>query len=383
MNKITSGIGSNTGQSNSKLVIYKSLLNSNGDMRYIPKPNTMDVTKKFKVVNALDVETWQQFVDQHPQGNIFHKPEMFQIFAQAQNYNPSLWTVIDDSEQVQAILLPVQVTVIGGPLRSLTTRAILYGSVLCAPDPYAMQALDVLLSAYQRQMKQKVLFTELRHLSDMKDLQPVLCKRGFVYEDHLNYLINLNRSAEELLQSLGRRTRKNIRRGLRDGKVQVTEVKDRSEIGQWYDTLKKTYKNVKVTLADVSLFEATFDELYSKGMAKFLLAKVDGVNAACSLELIYKDVIYGWYGGSDREFSQYLPNEMLMWHILEWGANNGYRVYDFGGAGKPGEAYGVRDFKAKFGGELVCFGRNNYVHAPVLLNLSKMGYSLYRRLFLK
>jgi serine/alanine adding enzyme len=65
---------------------------------------------------------------------------------------------------------------------------------------------------------------------------------------------------------------------------------------------------------------------------------------------------------------------------LEWGVENGYRVYDFGGAGKPDEEYGVRDFKAKFGGKLVCYGRNVYVHSQVRLELSKLGYTIYRAL---
>ena len=70
---------------------------------------------------------------------------------------------------------------------------------------------------------------------------------------------------------------------------------------------------------------------------------------------------------------------MLTWGILEWGAKNGYSLYDFGGAGKPDEKYGVRDFKAKFGGELVNFGRNICVHSPRLLKISKLGYQLLRR----
>ncbi|RLI52815.1 MAG: GNAT family N-acetyltransferase, partial [Candidatus Thorarchaeota archaeon] len=73
------------------------------------------------------------------------------------------------------------------------------------------------------------------------------------------------------------------------------------------------------------------------------------------------------------------PNELLMWHILRWGVENGYRVYDFGGAGKPDEEYGVRDFKAKFGGKLVCYGRNTCEHAPFLLKISQIGYQLVRR----
>jgi lipid II:glycine glycyltransferase (peptidoglycan interpeptide bridge formation enzyme) len=115
-------------------------------------------------------------------------------------------------------------------------------------------------------------------------------------------------------------------------------------------------------------------------MVKFLLAWIGNDPVAGSAELVYKDTIYGWYGGVDRGYSSYVPSEMLMWHILQWGAENGYRLYDFGGAGKPDEAYGVRDFKAKFGGELVCYGRNTRVHAPTRLAMSKVGYQLYRNL---
>jgi lipid II:glycine glycyltransferase (peptidoglycan interpeptide bridge formation enzyme) len=91
-------------------------------------------------------------------------------------------------------------------------------------------------------------------------------------------------------------------------------------------------------------------------------------------------VVYGWYGGVDRTYSGYTPNELLTWHILKWGAENGYRTYDFGGAGIPGEQYGVRDFKSKFGGQLVCHGRNLYVHSPGLLRLSTFGFKVLRKI---
>jgi lipid II:glycine glycyltransferase (peptidoglycan interpeptide bridge formation enzyme) len=237
----------------------------------------------------------------------------------------------------------------------------------------------MLLQAYQREAKDQVLFTELRNLSDLSDLQPVLNEKGFTYEDHLNYLIDLEQPVEGVLQNIGKRTRKKIRHGLRNGPVHVTEVTEQAKLAEWYDTLQKTYSHAQVKLADRSLFEAAFDKLYAKGMAKFLLAHIDGAAVACSIELLYKDTIYGWYGGLDRNYSKYFPNEILMWYILEWGVKNGYRVYDFGGAGKPGEEYGVRNFKAKFGGQLVCFGRNIYIHKPLQLKLSKLGYAIYRR----
>lgn len=331
------------------------------------------------VAQELNENLWKDFVDQNPRGSIFHTPEMYRVFAQTKGHQSTLWAVVDNSGYPLALMLPVQVTLMDGLLHWLTTRAIVYSSILCADGPEGQKALEVLLKTYKREAKGSALFTELRNLYDLNDLQPLLTDYGFIFEGHLNYLINLNRPAEEVLQNIGQRTRKKIRKGLRDGLVQMSEVTNAAELEHWYDILQKTYSNAQVPLADRSLFVAAFRELHPKGMAKFLLAKVEGVSAACSIELPYKDVIYGWYGGSDRQYSDYLPNEMLIWHILEWGANNGYCVYDFGGAGKPDEEYGVRDFKAKFGGDLVNFGRNVYVHNPTLLKLSKQGYEVYRR----
>lgn len=334
----------------------------------------------FTITQTLPESTWRRFVDEHPQGNIFHTPEIFQVFARAARHQPTLWAALNPQGEPLALLVPVRITLFGGPLRRLTSRAVAYGSVLCAPGPQGQVALAELLQAYQQAVRGQVLFTELRNLSDLSDLQKVLVGQGFAYEEHLNYLVDLIRPVEEIMQNIGGRTRKNIRRGLRRGEVLITEASQMEQVIAGYQLLAKTYAQARVPLADRSLFEAAFEVLHPRGMVKFLLAQVDGVNTAVSVELLYKDTIYGWYGGMDREYGRYVPNELLTWHILSWGAENGYRTYDFGGAGKPDEDYGVRDFKAKFGGELVCFGRNTCAHSPRLLHLSTQGYRLYRRL---
>jgi len=332
-----------------------------------------------KIVRQLDESLWREFMDNHPQAQIFHTPEMFQVFAQAKGHRPSLWAAVDGSDRPLALMLLVQVTLMGGLLRRFTTRAIAYGSVLCTSGTEGKQALAKLLQTYNREVQGSVLFTELRNLSDLSGLQSVLNDNGFAYEDHLNYLVDLNRPPEAVLQSIGRRTRKKIRRAFRQGEVIVEEADRPEQVALCYELLQKTYAAAQVHLADRSLFEAAFDVLHPRGMVKFLLARIGDAYVAGSVELVYKDTIYGWYGGMDRAYGDYIPNELLLWHIFQWGASNGYRVYDFGGAGKPDEEYGVRDFKAKFGGELVNFGRNTYEHAPNLLKLSKSGYSLYRK----
>ena len=332
------------------------------------------------VVRELDEATWRCFVERQLLGNVFHTPEMFRVFSAAKGHLPELWAVQGDDGNVCALMVPVQVSIRQGALRGLTTRSIVYGGPLCRNDDEGRAALGALLSTYEASVGRRSLLTEFRNLSDLSSLRPVFEACGYVYEDHLNFLVDLDRTPEDVLQGIRTKARKAIRKGIRDGHVVVGEVTDRAEMEDWYDLLHRTYRHASVPLADRSLFDAAFDILRPARMAKLLLARVDDAPVACSAELPYKDTIFGWYGGSDRAYSRFLPNELLTWHVLEWGANSHARVYDFGGAGRPDQEYGVREFKAKFGGELVNFGRYVRVHAPVRMRVSTAGYHVYQRL---
>jgi len=334
---------------------------------------------KMEIVRSLDEDLWRDYVGQHPEGTIFHTPEIFQVFARTRHYRPEVWAVLQGHSEILAFMLPVQIHIIDGWLRRLTTRTIIYGGILCKNSERGKQAIQLLLAAYEKSASIDALFTEFRNFYCLDDYRSILTSCGYQYEDHLNYLIDLDRPPEAILNSIGKRTRKRIRKGLRSGLVTINDVSHAGELDAWYATLQKTYRFAHVPLADRSLFDSAFNILCPRGMARFLMAQVNGATGACSVELAYKDKIYGWYGGTDRAYGDVWPNEMLTWHVLEWGASRGYRVYDFGGAGKPGEEYGARSFKAKFGGELVNYGRFVNIHKPWLLKISKPGYEIFRR----
>jgi serine/alanine adding enzyme len=331
------------------------------------------------IVQTLSEAEWRRFVDEHPQGNIFHTPEMFQVLARAKGHHPTLWAAVGNGGRVLALLLPVQITLMDGLLCRFTTRAVSYGGVLCAPGIEGKEALAMLLRAYKREMKGSVLFTELRNLSDLSGVQPVLRENNFFCEGHLNFLVDIGLPVDKVWRNIHKSARKKIRKAFNKNLVEIEEVHDRSQIATCYAIFQDTYAEAHIPLADRSVFEAAFDILYPKGMVKFLLGWVEDTCVAASAALLYRDMIYGWYRGFSRAYSAYLPNDLMVWYILKWGAGNGYHVFDFGGAGKPDEDYGPRRFKAKFGGTLVNYGRNICIHHPHLLRFSQWGYQLYRR----
>jgi serine/alanine adding enzyme len=332
-----------------------------------------------RVVTNLDRDLWKKFVDENRQANIFHTPEMWRVFAQAKGYRPNVWAGLGADGQILAMFLPIQITVLDWPfLRKLATRAVVYGSVLCESTAEGHEGLDLLLRTYNQKMKNRMLFTELRNLSDLGELQLVLSKNGLAYEEHLNFLIDLTLPKSEIWNAIRSNAQRNVRKARKSGVV-IEAVEDMDGVAAAYAVLQKVYRRIQVPLPDQSLFQAAFDIMKPKGMFKIFLAKVKGVEIGALTLLLYKGVITYWYTGTLREFSSYRASDLLVWHALEWGSENGFHTFDFGGGGKPGEEYGVRDFKAKFGGSQVNYGRNVHVHAPLRLRASQFGYQLLRR----
>jgi len=330
------------------------------------------------IVNTLEEKTWREFVYHHPQGNIFHTPEMFQVFSGAKGYKPNLWGVVDESKHPLALLLPVQVSLQKGLFYHWTTRAVAYGSLLCATGFERNEELKSLLQTYCHMMRGRILFTELRNLSNLSNLQPVLNTCSYTYEDHMNYLIDLNQSEEALWHNIDRTGRKYVRASTNHGTV-VEQVTSREQFTIAYQILQNTYNRIHVPIPHISLFESAYKILSPKKMFHIFLAYAEGNYIGTKFILSYKGKIIAWYGGSDRAFNSHRPNEYLTWYVLQWSKRQGYHEFDFGGAGKPNEVYGPRDFKAKFGGKLVNFGRNTCIHSPRRLQISKNVYSWLRK----
>jgi lipid II:glycine glycyltransferase (peptidoglycan interpeptide bridge formation enzyme) len=238
--------------------------------------------------------------------------------------------------------------------------------------------LKQLLRAYNQEVRNSLLFTEFRNLFDPRDINPILVENGFKFEDHLNFLIDLDRSPAEIWNEVRSNARRNIKKAQKSG-VQIVELQDAAELPAAYRVLKEVYRRIQVPLPDISLFHAAYQIMAPAGMFKILLAKLHDAIIGVLCLLLYKGLIHYWYTGTLRQYAPYRAGDLLVWHSLEFGHQNGFHTFDFGGGGKPDEEYGVRDFKAKFGGVLVNHGRNVCVHGPLKLKVSHAGYQLLRR----
>ena len=339
---------------------------------------THSVTRALRVAREVDPSRWSAFVEGHPQGSIFHTPEMHRVFADTLRHSPSVWASVDEADEIQALFTPVSIAAWGGPLRSLTTRTVSFAGPLVAPGEAGVAALDALMSAYRGTSPRRSLFTEIRNMYDHSTLIPTLQAAGFEHERHLNFLIDLTASEEEIWRRVSSTARRNINKARRVG-VEVEIVTDSAGVAAAYRVLEDVYHRIRVPLADRSMFEAAFRILRPLGRLELGLARLDGQTIGVMLLLFSNGVATYWYAGTLREFATSRAGDLLAWHAITTGRARDCHVLDFGGAGKPDEPYGVRDFKAKYGGRQVDYGRDVWVPSRARLRAATTGYEVARR----
>lgn len=322
---------------------------------------------------------WGQFIIEHPIGSIFQSPEMYKLYLESDCWKPLALLAVSN-ETIQGVLLAVLQKEGSGLFGKLTSRAIIWGGPLVHDSDVAM----ALLQEYNHLVRSKVIYSQFRNLFMMNMLKNVFKEAGCAYEEHLNILIDLTQGEEILWQQIHKNRKKEIKNGLKKGlEVQQLNLLGSTKLSEIYIILKELYQKVGLPLPTLTFFEKAVLALESKNILKTFAAVVESKIVGFRMVLAYNHLIYDWYAASDNNYLSYRPNDVLPWEIFKWGCNNGFHTFDFGGAGKPSESYGVRDYKIKFGGTLVNYGRYVKVHNHLIYHTMKSLYLIWRRFRIK
>lgn len=304
--------------------------------------------------------------------NVFQTPEMYEVFSSTKNYEPILAATVEDND-IKDLVLASLIKEGGGLKGSLSARAIVTGAPLSKNGD-----IKSLINEFDEITHGKALFSQFRNLWDISPHHQAFQNSGYVFEEHLNYTHDLSRSLNDIRAGFSDGRKKGIKKAESLG-VKIIEG-ERADLDIFYDMVSTTYKDVGVPLADKSLFEAAWHELSPKKMILFVLGKLKKDILAGRMVLAYNGMLHDWYAGSLPSAKSYNSNELLVWHTMRWGHENGFRLFDFGGAGKPGEHYGPGEFKRRFGGTLTNFGRYQKMYHPIKHMIGRKGYELIRRI---
>lgn len=328
--------------------------------------------------NLINKQEWLKFVIDHSKGNIFQLPYMFNIYKSTENYNPFVLTLYDDNNQMIGVLMGTTISYSG--INSVfTSRNVIYGGPIVRNNDQNL--INYILDYYNSNESRNILYTEIRNLYEQINENDGYQASSFKFKSHLNFLIDLSLTKEELWVKINRSRRKHIRKAEKLG-VSFSEIDigNKEKIFKGYSIIQDVYHRAKLPSPKMEMFinAANGSDNYSK--LKMFSVNYEGDIIGVRFALLFRNYIYGWYAGSYSKFYKLSPNELLAWKTLEWGHDNGYKTFDYGGAGKPNIPYGVRDFKSKFGGKLVNFGRYEHIHKPLTMNIAKVVFKLKQKL---
>ena len=333
-----------------------------------------------KITDSFDKQQWDEFVRDHPHGNIFQTTDMAEVYKQTKNYDPiSLAAIDSDSGNILAVVQAVVIREIGGWLSSLSARSVIQGGPLFVEGKEGLGAVVKLMEHYDDVVRKKVIYTQMRNMWDTQDIKNSLVQRDYQFVEHFSALIDLNKPIEEIWARIKRDKKRGIKKAEKIG-ITIDICLKKSDVDAFYQLVKATYDNSKIPLAHISLFESTFDVLVPKN-GMFLFARDEsGEVIATQVALMDKNTIYAWYTGAIRESLKYHPGDYLIWYLLKYGIEHGYKTFDFGGGGGPTKNKHLREYKSRFGTDFISYGRYEKTHSLVKDKIADVGFKLYKKL---
>lgn len=321
---------------------------------------------KMRVITDSNIPAaeWIHFIDGNVHATPFQSPSFLHFFNSVRGFSAKSYAV-EEGGVVKALAV---VTTQGkkGPAGLFSRRQIVYGGPLA--DDVCPDALDMLLKAMDEDLPGGVIYTEFRNLSDYSSLSDVFLSKGYEYVPYLNFRVD-TRNREAMTGRVSSSRLRQIRKAQQQS-VTCTEAQDEDEVRQFYLLLKELYRK---KLHKPLPGEDFFVQFYVQALGKYLLVRHEGqIIGGIMCPLLPGRALYEFYICGREDVRDGLhPGAIATWSAMEYAAGNGIPLFDFMGAGKPDEQYGVRDFKARFGGELVEYGRYLKIRKPLLYKTGK------------
>ena len=341
---------------------------------------------KILTYSEIDRQQWSELVRTSETGTWFQSPEAYDFYASLPELmEPFVYGVactpesdsgLMDEERLRGVCVGYVTKERNSIRQFFTRRAIIIGGVALANDATS-EEVEVLMKAVRKQFKicdlrfkilNSPIYIETRNFNDYSSWKEAFETAGFAYKPHLNF--HVDPFVNNLSDNRCRQVRK--ANGLVVSGLAVSEL----EIREWYKVLAELYRTkVKTPLWPIEFFL----EAYRQGIAKFLLVKHEGRIIGGSMVVSDERTVYEWFEcGLNAEYKDQYPSVMATYAGIQLARQSGCKRYDMMGAGEPGVPYGVRDFKAEFGGQLVEHGRFLCVTKPLLYKIGTIAVKILK-----
>ena len=324
-------------------------------------------------IDQLDECKWQKLLAQSSFASPFQTPEYYHFYNSLAQSSADVFAVEDDGKYLALVVVSLHQE--QGVKAYLSRRGIVYGGVVLLDA--LQEPMQYLLSHLKAYYKKRLVYLEIRHNFDYALYLNSTESLGYQYVPWYNYVFR-NISSDSFMNGMTKARQRQLKKSYRNH-VSWREANSVADIQAFYTILSNLYSHkVRKPLPPYDFFKT----LYERLLAQCLIVEKEGVIIGGVMCPIYQDhTLYELYiCGEDRAYHNAHPSIMAMWAMAEYASEHGIKQIDLMGAGQPGKKSSVRDFKSRFGGELVEYGRLIYKFKPLIYTLASVYLKIKARL---
>lgn len=335
---------------------------------------------KYKIekdINKIDASKLETLLNKSKYANAFHTRKMYDLWDSVEGYEPFIIVCTDAQKDIKTIISGVIHKEKGKLQGFFSKRSIIYGGpVMDEEDSNIKLYLEHTLEFTSKYLRNKSIYIETRNLNDYSQYKEVFQQCEWKYNTHLNFKVDC-REETEIRKRMSKSKIRQVNKSLKSGAEIILATEERQVI-EFYEILKDLY-STKVNKP--LLHKDFFINFFKKDIGKYLLVKFENkIIGGIMCPVFSNKVIYELFiAGEDGQYKNIYPSVVATWAAIDFANKNSIKIFDFMGAGKPDQNYGVREFKSKFGGELVEHGRFIKILNPILFKIGKLGLKIYSK----
>jgi len=143
--------------------------------------------------------------------------------------------------------------------------------------------------------------------------------------------VDLSLDQDLILKNMNKKTRNLIRKAEKNN-IQIRRTADKQDLKRFFELYTQTMEKNQTSkryFFPYEFFEQTFNLLQPN--ISLFIAEKDNQIISASLFMHKNKYLHYHFSGSDKEFLKFAPNNLLLWHVIKWGKNQGYSKFHLGG----------------------------------------------------
>lgn len=285
----------------------------------------------------LGPEEWASILQEFPERTLYQSPEWLSFLEETQK-GEIILAVLLDGHMVLGyfaglMICKLKLRILGGPLPGWSTS---YMGLVLKPEVPRGDAIEAL---------KHFAFQDLGciHLELMdRNLGKDFLRKKYRFRNYKGFEIDLSQPEDKIFNGMAPACRRCIRKAIRSG-VTIQEANDIGFAVDYYRQLEDVFaKQSLIPTYTANRVAALIRHLLPTG--NLLLLRAHDPEGCCIATGIFPAMhsrAYFWGAASWRTQQHLRPNELLLWHALQYWKNKSVHFLDMGGGG---------DYKRKYGG---------------------------------